>query len=79
MKKQVVSVRKTPVVIPAKRCCAPGCGDKIKPCEPDDWMYEVTWDDGSVSHVEENCAGWVKDGHPDYGCGWGVDLEALCN
>jgi hypothetical protein len=44
-----------------------------------DWMYEITWDDDHVSYVEQGCEGWFRDGHPDYGCGHGVDLERMCN
>lgn len=75
-----VSARKTKVRIPARRCCAPGCGDKIKPMgDPElDWMWRVRFDDGSVAFVEQGlCEDWFENGHPDYGGGHGVELEDL--
>lgn len=55
----------------APGCCAPGCGDKIKPgC--DETCFEITWSDSSVSHLEEGCVEWFIDGHPDYGHGYGT-------
>ena len=53
------------ITYPAKRCCAPGCGDKIKgDGDVDDTMLRVHWDDGSVSHLEEQCLTWFEDGQP---------------
>lgn len=42
-----------------------------------DW---ITWEDeDEPSYVEPGvCVDWFRDGHPDYGCGHGVDLEKLC-
>ena len=54
----------TPVVFPAKRCCAPGCGDKIK----DGRMLKLTDGTGEVLYLEEGCVDWFVHGHPDYGC-----------
>lgn len=66
-----VSARKVPARF-GERCCAPGCGDKIKPDDPTDTMYEVTWSDGALSYLESNpCARWFTEGHPDYGAGHG--------
>jgi hypothetical protein len=45
--------------VPARfgvRCCATGCGDKIKPLDKD------------VAYLEDlSCAYWFENGHPDYG------------
>lgn len=54
------------------RCCATGCGDKIKHLKPGDLCFEITWSDGSVSHLERGCVEWFVSGHPDYGFGHGV-------
>jgi hypothetical protein len=56
-------------------CCAPGCGDKIKPgC--DEKCFEVTWSDGDVTYLEEGCVEWFVNGHPDYRGGHG-DVPGL--
>jgi hypothetical protein len=64
-----VSARTIPARLGA-RCCAPGCGDKIKP-DPGDSMTEVTWSDGTTSYIERGCERWFVVGHPDYGGGHG--------
>lgn len=60
--------RYVPVVFPAERCCAPGCGDKIKIGNRNNEMVEITDSDGQVLYLEENCIEWFENGHPDYGC-----------
>ena len=61
----VYRVREVPAVVPCVRCCAPGCGDKIK---PDDTMLELTAPDGSVrGYLEHSCVDWFVLGHPDHG------------
>ena len=56
--------RYVPVTFPTKRCCATGCGDKIK----DDRMIEVkSATTGEIFYLEEGCIEWFEDGHPDYG------------
>lgn len=65
-----VSARRIPGRL-GERCCAPGCGDKIKPAEGDT-MFEVTWSDGSLTYIEDAiCASWFQNGHPDVGGGRG--------
>jgi hypothetical protein len=49
------------------RCCATGCGDKIK--DPDCWRVEFA--DGSALFLERGCVGWFVNGHPDYGHPYG--------
>jgi hypothetical protein len=73
MRPRPVAARLVPVEVPAKRCCATGCGDKIKGDTDVDLMYEVTFDDGSISYVEKNgsCEEWFVAGHPDYGHPYG--------
>ena len=45
------------------RCCAAGCGDKIK--DPECWRVKFT--DGSAAFLERGCVAWFVTGHPDYG------------
>jgi hypothetical protein len=59
-----IKAERVPVVFPAERCCAPGCGDKIK---DGPLMWRITWDDGDVSYLEDGCVDWFVNGHPDYG------------
>ena len=71
--------RRVQIVVPCKRCCATGCGDKIKPMgsipdDPDDIMIEVTDPDGKVAYLEDCCVDYFVHGHPDYGHPIG-DLE----
>ena len=49
------------------RCCAVGCGDKIKQNASDPVLYEIVWSDGSISYLEDDCLEWFVNGHPDYG------------
>ena len=57
---------KLTITYPAKRCCATGCGDKIKgPCN--DYLIEVTFPDGTIKYLEECCVENFEHGHPDYG------------
>jgi len=56
---------------PTARCCAPGCGDKIKPLNSSDSCYEIMWLDGDVTYLESGCLDWFVNGHPDYGNGFG--------
>jgi hypothetical protein len=63
----LVSARLVETVCPARRCGAPGCGEKIQ----DDDTYEIVWSDGFISHVEGGCIDVFVNGHPDYGCAWG--------
>jgi hypothetical protein len=34
-------------------------------------MWEITWEDGAISHLEEGCVDWFVLGHPDYGFPFG--------
>ncbi len=71
-----VAARMTPTK-PGVHCCAPGCGDKIKDYPV---MCELRWSDGGTTYLEGgDCLTWFKDGHPDVGGGWGVDVPALVN
>lgn len=45
------------------RCCATGCGDKIKDPE----CLRVEFVDASVAFLERGCVAWFVNGHPDYG------------
>jgi len=72
-----ISARKVSIPVPSVRCSAPGCGDKIKSCDPTAWMWEVTFDDGATQYIERGCEQWFYEGHPDYGQGWGVALHTL--
>ena len=56
---------------PTARCCAPGCGDKIKPLNSSDSCYEIMWLDGDVTYLESGCLDWFVNGHPDYSNGFG--------
>jgi hypothetical protein len=58
---------RVPVTFPARRCCAPGCGDKIK----DDEMFRIELSDGSTRFLEAGCVPWFVDGHPDVPGGGG--------
>lgn len=60
--------RLVPVTFPAKRCCAPGCGDKIKSPK---WMIEVYgyYSPEEHGYLEESCREWFENGHPDHGGG----------
>lgn len=62
-----VRAEMVPVHYPAERCCAPGCGDKIK----GESMYLVVFDDGTHAYLEPECIPCFVDGHPDYGHGFG--------
>lgn len=59
------------VPIPVRRCCAPGCGDKIKPLSDEDWCWRVKFSDGTTRWLEPGCVEWLVNGHPDYGGGVG--------
>jgi hypothetical protein len=51
-----------PVVFPAKpakRCCAPSCGNEIK----DGPMLKLTDGTGEVLYLEEDCIDWFMNGH----------------
>lgn len=50
------------------RCCAPGCGDKIK----DDTCIELVFVDGTKRYLEQDCLDWYVNGHPDVGGGVGL-------
>ena len=64
--------RRISITHPAKRCCAPGCGDKIKHNVKGEQMIEVTdTETGKVYYLEEGCIDWFENGHPDYGCARG--------
>ena len=56
---------------PTKRCCAPGCGDKIKPSSDDETILRLTWSNDDVTYLEEGCVAVFENGHPDYQCGHG--------
>lgn len=62
-----IMARLIETTIPARRCCAPGCGDKIQDTE----TYEITWSDGGIMYLESGCVDWFVNGHPDYGCARG--------
>lgn len=54
------------------RCCAPGCGDRIKEWGADQQVYRIVWSDASISYLEDaTCVDWFVNGHPDYGCARG--------
>jgi hypothetical protein len=63
-KARVIKARRV-ATEPGRRCCAPGCGDKIKSPEA---TIELTFPNGVVNYAEEGCLDWVENGHPDYGC-----------
>lgn len=50
----VLAIEETPITYPARRCCAPGCGDKIKGYG-DETALAVSWSDGSVDFLEHCC------------------------
>lgn len=56
---------------PTKRCCAPGCGDKIKTSSDDETMLRLTWSNDDVTYLEEGCVEWFEDGYTDYRGGHG--------
>lgn len=58
---------------PYPRCCAPGCGDKIK---DDDVLKVIGFVDGRPRYLEECCVENFVHGHPDYGSPVG-DLEII--
>lgn len=64
-----------PVQVPAARCCAPYCGDKIKGIPGEDTMHEIEWSDGSRSHLHHGCEREFVEGSTGYAGpdfpGWG--------
>lgn len=50
------------------RCCAPGCGDKIKEQE----CIELVFVDETTLYLEQDCLNWYVNGHPDTGGGVGL-------
>ena len=72
-----VRVEEVYIEHPFPRCCAPACGDKIKPLHSGDTCLKITWLDGDVSYVEMDCYEWFVNGHPDHGGGYGKILEII--
>jgi hypothetical protein len=64
-----------PVRVPAARCCAPYCGDKIKGMPEADRMHEIEWSDGSRSYLHLGCEREFVEGATGYAGpdmpGWG--------
>lgn len=75
--RRYVKVEEILITLPAKRCCATGCGDKIKPLHSGDTCLKITWMDGTESMLEMGCIDWFVNGHPDYGYGYGKILEII--
>ena len=75
--RRYVKLREVYIEHPFPRCCATGCGDKIKPISSGDTCLEVTWLGGDVTYLEFGCIEWFVHGHPDYGYGYGKILEIV--
>lgn len=70
--------RRVPIHYPAERCCATGCGDKIKgDASMNDSMIEVVFPDGTMRYLGESighlsCVEAFEHGHSDYGFPRGI-------
>ncbi len=59
--------RRVPIEF-GKRCCATGCGDKIKGFDASDTCVEATdIATGEVLYIEDGCIENFEKGHEDYG------------